>query len=79
MVKKIQCFEDTSGKLHRDALEAHKADLAFWLKSSGAIADPAPKMLVDWITATDETLDTTIEALQAIKAETPTPAPDAAA
>lgn len=71
MVKEIKAYRDASGTIHENALDAHRADLAAWLKKSGAIADPAPKMLVDWIISTHEMIDVTIEMLTAARAAMP--------
>ncbi len=71
MVQEIKAYRDASGAIHENPLAAHRADLAAWLKQSGAIADPAPKMLVEWIMSTHEMIDVTIEMLTAARGAMP--------
>lgn len=75
MVKQIKCYEDESGKLHKCAVDAHRADLAIWLASSEAINAASAKQLVDWLTAFGSgRIDTLREALSQMSAAMP-PAP----
>lgn len=79
MVKAIQCYEDSAGKLHKCPFDAHRADLAHWLSQTDDINEASARKLADWLIATAETTDTLIEMLQAINRERPAPPPVAEA
>lgn len=73
MVKQIQCYEDASGKLHRDPFAAHRADLAIWFAKSGDVSETSAAKLADWIISTPEMTDVLIEMLNAIDETRPPP------
>lgn len=64
MVKKITCYEDRSGKMHRTALEAYRADLILWLAEDGAINIGSAEKLADRIIANSGEVKAMIEALR---------------
>lgn len=76
MVKQIQCYEDASGKLHKSAFDAYRADLAIWFARSESINDTSAKQLADRIAGTPGELDELIEALKSLQSHAPTPAPE---
>ena len=78
MVKKIPCFEDSSGVIHREAFSAHRADLAILLGRSEDISDTSAKKLAERLAGSADDTDELIQALQALQSERPAPAPVAA-
>lgn len=78
MVKTVQCYEDASGKLHKSAFDAHRADLALWFARSDAINDTSAKQLADRIAGEPGALSELIESLEALQLHAPTPPPEKA-
>lgn len=69
MVKQIQCYEDESGKLHKCAFDAHRADLALWLASSEAINAASATQFVAWLVAGKrDRIDALLDALSDMSA-----------
>ena len=73
MVKEITCYEDGSGKLHKSAFEAHRADLALWLAQCSAVNEASAKALADLITENRSEVAAMIAAIEHFA-----PIPDAA-
>ncbi len=71
MVKRIQCYEDASGKLHRDVFEAHKADLALTIGRSEDVSDTSARKLAERIAGSEDETAELIELLRAIQANRP--------
>lgn len=49
MVKQVPYFEDSSGKAHKTAHDAWKADVALWFIETGAVNEASAKQLVEHI------------------------------
>lgn len=49
MVRVVQCYEDESGRLHRTAFEAYRADLSIWFTRTGVMNEASAKQLADLI------------------------------
>ena len=71
MVQKIQCYEDASGKLHKSALDAWRADLAIWFARSEDVSETSARKLADRIAGDRGELDELVTALEAIRSEMP--------
>jgi hypothetical protein len=65
MVKEIKCYQDSSGKVHQSACEAHRAELVLWLMQSGSINEGSAKALADRIIEDSRNLKTLIDAVVA--------------
>lgn len=65
MVKEITCYEDGSGKLHKEPYEAHRADLALWLGQCSAVNEASAKALTDYIIEHRKELQPILDALLA--------------
>lgn len=63
MVKEVKCYEDASGKLHKSAYDAHRADLVLWLLDCSAVNEASAKQLADYITDNRKELQEHIDAL----------------
>lgn len=60
MVEAIQCYKDSTGKIHESAHEAHVADLVAWINKFDGINEASARQLVDYLTTTHEMCDTTL-------------------
>lgn len=75
MVKKIPCFEDSSGVIHREAFSAHRADLAILLGRSEDISQTSAKKLAERLAGSNVETTELIQALQALQSGRPVLAP----
>lgn len=65
MVKEIKCYQDSTGKIHQSACEAHRAELIVWLMQGDAINDASAKALADRMIEESRDLKKLIEAVDA--------------
>jgi hypothetical protein len=63
MVKEIKCYQDSSGKVHQSACDAHRAELVLWLMHGGAINEGSAKALADRMIEDSRELKSMIEAV----------------
>jgi hypothetical protein len=63
MVKEITCYEDSSGKLHKSAYEAYRADLVLWLLNCSAVNEGSATQLAAYIVDNREDLLETLSAI----------------
>ena len=63
MVKEIKCYQDSSGKVHQSACEAHRAELILWLTQGGTINEGSAKALADRMVDDSRDLKAMIEAV----------------
>lgn len=47
MVKEIKCYQDSTGKIHQSACEAHRAELVLWLMQGDAINEASANALAN--------------------------------
>lgn len=71
MVKQIQCYEDSNGKVHKDVIDAHRADLAIWLARSEAINETSARQLATQIINVPGELDGLLAVLNALSRALP--------
>lgn len=45
MVKEIKCYQDSTGKIHQSACDAHRAELVLWLMQGDAINEASANAL----------------------------------
>lgn len=65
MVKEITCYQDSTGKIHQSACEAHRAELVIWLMQGNSINDASAKALADRMVEEGRELKAMIEAVNA--------------
>lgn len=63
MVKEITCYQDSSGKVHQSACEAHRAELILWLMQGDAISPASANVLADRMVNDSRNLKAMIEAV----------------
>lgn len=65
MVKEIKCYQDSSGKIHQSACDAHRAELVIWLMQGDAINEASAHALANRMTEESSKLKRLIEAVDA--------------
>ena len=63
MVKEIKCYQDSTGKIHQSACEAHRAELVIWLMGCGAINEASANALAERMVHESSELKALIEAV----------------
>lgn len=74
MPKHITCYEDGKGNLHRQPIDAYRADLTAWLAESGIITVPNAERLADRIIANVGEVQDMLKGLRAHVRDTAKPA-----
>jgi hypothetical protein len=63
MVKEIYCYQDSSGKIHQSACDAHRAELVLWLMQGGTINEGSANALAERMIGESKELKALVEAV----------------
>lgn len=63
MVTEIKCYRDSSGKVHENACDAHRAELVLWLMQGSEMNEGSAKALADRMADDSRNLGKLIEAV----------------
>jgi len=63
MVQEIKCYRDSSGKIHENACQAHRAELVLWLMQGSEMNEGSARKLADRMAAESRELGKMIEAV----------------
>jgi len=67
MVTAITCYQDSSGKLHTTARDAHRAELAIWLAATGAINEASAHSLAERLAENAEEVASMLAAITKVE------------